>query len=91
MAKAPGLTIMDTPSEANGTFALYFLKKLGENNSKNMFFLPMSISSSLALVFMGEKRNTIAQMVQACSLSKSGDRGEDLPGFPVTSHPGQQD
>lgn len=69
---------MDTLSEANGTFALNLLKKLGEDNSKNVFFSPVSISSALAMVFMGAKGNTAAQMAQALSLSKSGGGGEDV-------------
>ncbi|XP_054394024.2 serpin B6 isoform X1 [Pongo abelii] len=59
-----GLTIMDALSEANGTFALNLLKKLGENNSNNLFFSPLSMSSALAVVFMGAKGNTAAQMSQ---------------------------
>ncbi|XP_021785895.2 serpin B6-like isoform X1 [Papio anubis] len=69
------LTVMDALSEANGTFALNLLKKLGENNSNNIFFSPMSMSSALAMVFMGAKGNTAAQMSQALSFSKIG--GED--------------
>ncbi|KAM8791991.1 serpin B6-like isoform 2-T3 [Rhynchonycteris naso] len=69
---------MDALSEVNGTFALNLLKKLGEGNSKNVFFSPMSISSALAMVFMGAKGNTAAQMVQALSLNKSGGGGEDV-------------
>lgn len=55
---------MDTLSEANGTFAISLLKKLGEDGSKNVFFSPMSISSALSMVFMGAKGNTAAQMSQ---------------------------
>lgn len=69
---------MDTLSEANVTFALDLLKKLGEDNSKNVFFSPMSISSALAMVFMGAKGNTAAQIAQALSLSKSSSGGEDV-------------
>lgn len=69
---------MDTLSEANGIFAFNLLKKLGEDNSKNVFFSPMSISSALAMVFMGAKGNTAAQMAQALSLSESGRGGEDV-------------
>uniref|UniRef100_A0A9L0SEM8 Serpin B6 n=4 Tax=Equus TaxID=9789 RepID=A0A9L0SEM8_HORSE len=72
------LAIMDTLSEANGTFALNLLKKLGEDNSKNVFFSPMSISSALAMVFMGAKGNTAAQMSQVLSLSKSGGEVGDV-------------
>uniref|UniRef100_A0A8C8XZ62 Serpin B8 n=1 Tax=Panthera leo TaxID=9689 RepID=A0A8C8XZ62_PANLE len=69
----PRLTIMDTLSEANGTFALSLLKKLGEDNSKNVFFSPMSISSALSMVFMGAKGNTAAQMAQVLSLNTEKD------------------
>lgn len=69
---------MDTLSEANDTFALKLLKKLGEDNAKNVFFSPVSLSSALAMVFMGAKGNTAAQMAQALSLSKSGGGGEDV-------------
>ncbi|OWK13113.1 SERPINB6, partial [Cervus elaphus hippelaphus] len=55
---------MDALSEANGTFALTLLKKLGEDNSKNVFISPLSISSALAMVLMGARGNTAAQMSQ---------------------------
>ncbi|KAB0336653.1 hypothetical protein FD755_025905, partial [Muntiacus reevesi] len=55
---------MDALSEANGTFALALLKKLGEDNSKNVFISPLSISSALAMVLMGARGNTAAQMSQ---------------------------
>ncbi|CAK7318469.1 Serpin B6 [Vulpes lagopus] len=72
---------MDTLSEANGTFAISLLKKLGEDSSKNVFFSPMSISSALSMVFMGAKGNTAAQMSQTLSLSKSGGGGDVHQGF----------
>nr|XP_042134590.1 serpin B6 [Peromyscus maniculatus bairdii] len=52
---------------ANGTFALNLLKILGEDSSKNVFFSPMSISSALAMVFMGAKGDTASQMIQSLS------------------------
>lgn len=56
---------MDDLCEANGTFAINLLKMLGEkDNSRNVFFSPLSISSALAMVFMGAKGNTAAQMSQ---------------------------
>ncbi|KAB0336989.1 hypothetical protein FD755_025783 [Muntiacus reevesi] len=55
---------MDALSEANGTVALTLLKKLGEDNSKNVFISPLSISSALAMVLMGARGNTAAQMSQ---------------------------
>ncbi|XP_003513238.1 serpin B6 isoform X1 [Cricetulus griseus] len=73
------LAIMDHLREANGTFALNLLKILGEDSSKNVFFSPMSISSALAMVFMGAKGNTASQMIQALSLDKcSGNGGGDV-------------
>ncbi|XP_040611717.1 serpin B6 [Mesocricetus auratus] len=70
---------MDPLQEANGTFALNLLKILGEDSSKNVFFSPMSISSVLAMVFMGAKGNTASQMIQALSLDKcSGNGGGDV-------------
>ncbi|XP_059793781.1 serpin B6 isoform X2 [Balaenoptera ricei] len=69
---------MDALSEANGTFALTLLKHLGEDNSKNVFISPISISSALAMVFMGAKGNTAAQMSQALSLSRSSGGGGDI-------------
>lgn len=56
---------MDDLGEANGTFAINLLKMLGEkDNSRNVFFSPLSISSALAMVFMGAKGDTAAQMSQ---------------------------
>lgn len=69
---------MDTLAEANGTFALDLLKKLGEDSSKNVFFSPMSISSALAMVFLGAKGNTAAQMSQALSFHRSRGGGGDV-------------
>ena len=58
---------MDALSEANGTFALNLLKKLGEGNSKNVLIAPLSISSALAMVLLGARGNTAAQMCQVRS------------------------
>ncbi|XP_076429255.1 serpin B6-like [Peromyscus maniculatus bairdii] len=70
---------MDSLREANGTFALNLLKILGEDSSENVFFSPMSISSALAMVFMGAKGDTASQMIQALSLDKcSGSGGGDV-------------
>ena len=55
------------------------LKILDEDNSKNVFLSPMSISSALAMVFMGAKGTIESQMVQALSLDKcSGNGGRDV-------------
>ncbi|XP_045152151.1 serpin B8 isoform X2 [Echinops telfairi] len=56
---------MEHLCEANGSFAIRLLKILGkESPSENLLFSPMSISSALAMVLMGAKGNTAAQMSQ---------------------------
>ncbi|KAI4530754.1 hypothetical protein MG293_018612 [Ovis ammon polii] len=72
------LATMDELSASNGTFALTLLKKLGEDNSKNVFISPLSLSSALAMVLMGAKGNTAAQMCQTLSLNKSSGGGENV-------------
>uniref|UniRef100_A0A8C0WJV3 Serpin B6 n=1 Tax=Castor canadensis TaxID=51338 RepID=A0A8C0WJV3_CASCN len=67
---------MDALSEANGTFALNLLKKLGGNNLKNIFFSPLSVSSALAMVYMGAKGSTAAQIT--LSFSKIGAEDKDI-------------
>ncbi|XP_021094925.1 serpin B8 isoform X3 [Heterocephalus glaber] len=60
--------------EGNSTFAISLLKMLGEeDNSQNVFICPLSISSSLAMVLLGAKGNTAAQMSQALCLNEDGD------------------
>lgn len=61
---------MDNLGEANGTFAINLLKMLAEeDNSRNVFFSPLSISSALAMVLMGAKGDTEAQISQALCLN----------------------
>lgn len=63
---------MDDLCEANGSFAISLLKVLGEEDkSQNLFFCPLSISSALAMVYLGAKGNTAAQMSQVCLLEVS--------------------
>jgi serine protease inhibitor len=58
---------MDPLLEANATFALNLLKTLGEDSSRNVLFSPISVSSALAMVFMGAKGTTASQMAQVTS------------------------
>ncbi|XP_053102005.1 serpin B6-like isoform X1 [Hemicordylus capensis] len=54
---------MDCLAAANTAFAFNLYKALSkENNTDNLFFSPLSISSALAMVSMGAKGNTAAQM-----------------------------
>ncbi|PIO23650.1 hypothetical protein AB205_0040570, partial [Aquarana catesbeiana] len=54
---------MDSLSVANGSFAIDLFRKLNEKDRKcNLFFSPLSISSALAMIHLGAKGNTAAQM-----------------------------
>ncbi|XP_073703806.1 leukocyte elastase inhibitor-like [Garra rufa] len=54
---------MDPLSAANTQFSLNLFKKISEGDaSKNVFYSPISISSALAMVSLGAKGNTAAQM-----------------------------
>ncbi|CAO2595697.1 Leukocyte elastase inhibitor A [Lemmus lemmus] len=57
---------MEQLSTANTLFALELLRTLTENNSTgNIFISPFSISSALAMVFLGTKGDTAAQLSKA--------------------------
>ncbi|XP_053457668.1 serpin B9 isoform X2 [Nycticebus coucang] len=65
---------MEILAEANGTFAISLLKILCQDNpSHNVFYSPMSVSSALAMVLLGAKGNTAAQMAQVLSLNTEKD------------------
>ncbi|XP_054645275.1 leukocyte elastase inhibitor-like [Dunckerocampus dactyliophorus] len=64
---------MATLSISNTTFALELLRTLSQTNpTGNIFVSPLSISSALAMVYLGAKGDTAAQMAQALSF-KSGE------------------
>ncbi|XP_057556627.1 serpin B9 [Hippopotamus amphibius kiboko] len=70
---------MDALSEANGTFALRLLKILCQDDpSRNVFYSPVSISSALAMLFLGAKGDTAAQVAQVLSLNTEKDFHEDF-------------
>ncbi|XP_059965319.1 serpin B9 isoform X1 [Mesoplodon densirostris] len=70
---------MDALSEANGTFALRLLKILCQDDpSRNVFYSPVSISSALAMVFLGAKGDTATQVAQVLSLNTEKDIHEDF-------------
>ncbi|KAG8442445.1 hypothetical protein GDO86_011289 [Hymenochirus boettgeri] len=64
---------MDSLSEANGNFAFNLFNKLNQDNKENMFYSPLSISSVLAMVCLGARKNTAAQMSQVLQLDKRDD------------------
>ncbi|KAM7387741.1 hypothetical protein PAMP_023960 [Pampus punctatissimus] len=61
---------MASISISNTCFALDLFRTLSQTNpSGNIFVSPLSISSALAMVYLGAKGDTAAQMAQAMSLS----------------------
>ncbi|XP_052012766.1 leukocyte elastase inhibitor A-like [Apodemus sylvaticus] len=57
---------MEQLSSANTLFALELFRTLNESSpTGNIFFSPFSISSALAMVFLGTKGNTAAQLSKA--------------------------
>lgn len=54
---------MESLAAANANFSLGLFKKITETNKAgNVFYSPLSISSALAMVCLGAKGNTEAQM-----------------------------
>ncbi|XP_063316479.1 leukocyte elastase inhibitor-like [Pelmatolapia mariae] len=61
---------MSAVSSSNTAFALELFRTLSQANSAgNIFISPLSISSALAMVYLGAKGDTAAQMAQALSFS----------------------
>ncbi|XP_013769276.1 leukocyte elastase inhibitor-like [Pundamilia nyererei] len=61
---------MSAVSSSNTAFALELFRTLNQANSAgNIFISPLSISSALAMVYLGAKGDTAAQMAQALSFS----------------------
>jgi len=73
---------MESLTAANTQFSLNLFKKISkENASGNVFFSPVSISSALAMVSLGARGNTAAQMIKVIShniLLKEGDGKVEL-------------
>ncbi|XP_073703169.1 leukocyte elastase inhibitor-like isoform X2 [Garra rufa] len=63
---------MEHLSAANTQFSLNLFKKInGANASKNVFYSPISISSALAMVALGAKGNTAAQIYKRMSINSA--------------------
>ncbi|XP_034980720.1 serpin B6 [Zootoca vivipara] len=61
---------MDRLTAANSAFALNLFKKLSQNdNTANVFFSPLSISSALTMVSLGAAGNTATQMAKVLSVT----------------------
>ncbi|XP_042629197.1 leukocyte elastase inhibitor-like isoform X3 [Cyprinus carpio] len=71
---------MERLSAANTQFSLNLFKKIsGGNASKNVFYSPISISSALAMVSLGAKGNTAAQMFKVLSFNNPPKPGTATP------------
>lgn len=63
-------SVMAAISNSNTRFALELLRTLSQANpSGNIFVSPLSISSALAMVYLGAKGDTAAQMAQVSARS----------------------
>ncbi|KAJ8279904.1 hypothetical protein COCON_G00069700 [Conger conger] len=70
---------MDSLSSANTTFALDLFRTLSETSaSGNVFFSPLSISSALAMVYLGAKGNTADQLAKVLRFSETMDVHSDF-------------
>ncbi|MBN3275641.1 SPB6 protein, partial [Polyodon spathula] len=78
------LLIMESLASANTIFALDLFKKLSnDRKAENIFYSPLSISSALAMVYLGARGNTAAEMAQVVYLcNKNGKLNNSaLSGF----------
>ncbi|RXM35876.1 Leukocyte elastase inhibitor [Acipenser ruthenus] len=65
---------IESLSAANTQFTLELFRKINESNSSgNIFFSPLSITAALAMVYLGAKGNTAAQMAKALHFEKTVD------------------
>ncbi|XP_078395626.1 leukocyte elastase inhibitor-like [Cetorhinus maximus] len=65
---------MEDLSKANCHFTLdLFTKLIEKNQAGNIFFSPFSISTALAMVYLGAKNNTASQMAKALHFDQVGD------------------
>ncbi|KAG7488632.1 hypothetical protein MATL_G00036250 [Megalops atlanticus] len=63
---------MELLSAANTNFSLDLFKKISDGNkSSNVFYSPLSISSALAMVYLGARGNTATQMSQVLGFTKA--------------------
>jgi len=68
-----GLPIEPTSqiSLANNYFGLNLLKVLSETNDENVFISPLSISSAMAMLFLGTKEKTAQEFRQVLGYEMS--------------------
>ncbi|XP_026549845.1 serpin B3-like, partial [Notechis scutatus] len=61
---------MGSLAEANTNFAVDLLKRMEEEQPKNIFFSPFSLSAALAMTSLGAKGNTAAEMEKVLHFNK---------------------
>ncbi|KFO70535.1 heterochromatin-associated protein MENT [Cuculus canorus] len=71
---------MELVSTSVGKFTVDLFNKLNETNKgKNIFFSPWSISSALALTYLGAKGNTAMEMAEVLHfIQEAGDEGSSV-------------
>ncbi|CDQ61486.1 leukocyte elastase inhibitor [Oncorhynchus mykiss] len=69
---------MASISSSNTAFALELYRTLGQTNTGNVFISPFSISSALAMVYLGAKGDTAAQMAKVLSFNLTKDIHTDF-------------
>lgn len=68
--------LMDPLLEANSTVALNLLATVSKKKLENVFFLPISISSALAMAFVEAKGNRARQIDSAVAVVNGGNGAE---------------
>lgn len=68
--------LMDPLLEANSTVALNLLATVSKEKVENVFFLPISISSALAMTFVEAKGNSARQIDGAVAVVNGGNGAE---------------
>ncbi|XP_024275690.1 leukocyte elastase inhibitor-like isoform X1 [Oncorhynchus tshawytscha] len=69
---------MASISSSNTAFALELYRTLGQTNTGNVFISPFSISSALAMVYLGAKGDTATQMAKVLSFNLTKDVHTDF-------------
>ncbi|XP_067554987.1 plasminogen activator inhibitor 2-like isoform X2 [Pseudorca crassidens] len=66
---------MEELCKANTIFALSFFSHLANTSAatQNLFFSPWSISSTMAMIYLGARGNTADQMAKVLQFNKGGD------------------
>uniref|UniRef100_A0A8C9RJY7 Leukocyte elastase inhibitor n=1 Tax=Scleropages formosus TaxID=113540 RepID=A0A8C9RJY7_SCLFO len=71
-------SVMESVSAASTHFTLDLFKKITSNNKTgNVFFSPISISSSLAMVYPGARGDTATEMSKCLHFYRAGDNLHD--------------